>query len=46
MFNKYKGKTVVDGSIKGYVPYKYEFSKKIFINAMPKWTRKLSEIKS
>jgi hypothetical protein len=39
VFSSYKGKTTIDGGITAVIPYKYENSKKIFINVSPKFTR-------
>ncbi|KAL4483284.1 hypothetical protein ABPG72_007926 [Tetrahymena utriculariae] len=39
IFNEYKGKKCLDGGLTQVIPYKYQESKKIFINALPKYTR-------
>ncbi len=40
LFTWYKNKIMIDGGVTSAIPYKYENSQKVFINVLPKFTRK------
>ena len=45
-FKEFEGKKVLDGGFSKGVPYKYEDSKKIFINVLPEFRKVCLDIKN